>query len=88
MSLCLIGLTRHTICYFQLESLSFSMSANIPPLLQFFRTSALVSFLIYEKEHTQKQQSGNLTIAKNTDMRKMRTTHRTHEVNRRSSCGI
>lgn len=40
------------------------MSANIPPLLEFFRTSALVSVLIYEKEHTQKQQSGNSTIAK------------------------
>lgn len=49
--------------YFQLESLSLSMSGNIPALLQFFHTSALVSVLIYEKEHTQKQQSGNLTTA-------------------------
>lgn len=58
------GVFYVTICthyYFQLEGLS--RSANIPPLLQFFRTSALVSVLIYEKEHTQKQQSGNLTIA-------------------------
>lgn len=47
-----------------MESLSFPMSANIPPLLRFFRTSALVSVLIYEKEHTQKQRCGNLTIAK------------------------
>lgn len=72
----------------QLESLSFSMSANIPPLLQFFRTSALVSVLIYEKEHTQKQQFGTLELPKNTDMRKMRTKHSIDEVNRRGSGGI
>ncbi len=59
-----LHLKQGTHCYFQLESLTFSMSTNIPPLLQFFRTSALVSVLIYEKEHTQKQPPGSLTIAK------------------------
>lgn len=63
ISLCITGFTRfHSHRYFQLES--FLMSTRIPAPIFFFSPALQLLFLFSFREgHTQKQETGNLTIA-------------------------